>query len=264
MPRPSKYDQLISLVFFNNYVAGDTEIEFTRELLVSLAVNLDMRDSLNPGDVVYTYRYRKDLPSDIRAVVAPGCMWIILGIGDARYKFKQVPIVRITADPALLAIKVPDATPEIIGAYKLNDEQALLALVRYNRLIDLFLGMNAYSLQNHLRTKVENIGQIEIDEIYVGVDRHGRQYIVPVQAKRGSDRHGIVQTLQDHEYCVTSFPGLIHRLVSAQFMSSNRIAMFELTVIDGEVRVVEQKHYQLVPASSITAEDLSLYAHHAP
>ncbi len=58
------------------------------------------------------------------------------------------------------------------------DEQALLARVRYNRLVDIFLGIRAYSLQIHLRTNVKSKGQIEIDEIYVGVDRHGSQYNV--------------------------------------------------------------------------------------
>jgi len=33
--------------------------------------------------------------------------------------------------------------------------------------------VSAYSLQNHLRTTVEHIGQIEVDEIYVAVDSAG-------------------------------------------------------------------------------------------
>ena len=62
----------------------------------------------------------------------------------------------------IAAIKIPDATPEIIAAYALgDDEQALLAKVRYNRLIDIFLGLTTYSLQNHLRTYVAGMGQIE-------------------------------------------------------------------------------------------------------
>lgn len=82
----------------------------------------------------------------------------------------------------MLPIKVPNATPEILLANAFDDEQALLAKVRYNRLIDLFLGITAHSLQNHLRTTVKGIGQIEIAELYVGLDRRGRQFIVPVQA----------------------------------------------------------------------------------
>ncbi len=159
----------------------------------------------------------------------------------------------------MLTIKVPDATPEIIGAYALSDEQALLAKVRYNRLVDVFLGITAFSLQNQLRTTVRAVGQIEIDEIYVGIDRHGRQFVVPVQAKGGNDKHGVVQTQQDIMCCAEKFPNLICRAVSAQFMSEGRIAMFELTVQDGDIKVVDERHYQLVLASDISLDDLKRY-----
>ena len=86
--------------------------------------------------------------------------------------------------------KIPDATPGIIIKYTQGDEQALLAKIRYNRLIDIFTGVTCYSLQNHLRTTVTGIGQIETDELYIGVDRRGAQYIFPVQAKGGKDQLG--------------------------------------------------------------------------
>ncbi len=83
------------------------------------------------------------------------------------------------------AIKVPAATPGIIEKYALSDEQALLARLRYNRLIDIFTGITCYSLQNHLRTMIPELGQVETDEIYIGVDRQGAHYVLPVQAKGG-------------------------------------------------------------------------------
>lgn len=82
----------------------------------------------------------------------------------------------------MATIRIPDSTPEIISAYALDDEQALLAKVRYNRLIDIFLGLTTFSLQNHLRTTVKSIGQIEIDELYVGIDKFGCHYVIPVGA----------------------------------------------------------------------------------
>ena len=127
--------------------------------------------------------------------------WIIEGVGRARYAFKLVRINRILPNLALITIKIPDSTPEIVTAYALSDEQALLAKVRYNRLIDIFLGIVAYSLQNHLRTTVKKIGQVEIDEIYVGIDSQGRQYVLPVQAKGGNDQLSVVQTKQDLACC---------------------------------------------------------------
>ncbi len=54
--------------------------------------------------------------------------------------------------------KIPDSTPGIVMMYALSDEQALLARLRYNRLIDIFTAVTCYSLQNHLRTAVPNVG----------------------------------------------------------------------------------------------------------
>lgn len=67
----------------------------------------------------------------------------------------------IEPDTMLATIKIPDGTPSIVKKYSASDEQALLTIVRYNRLIDTFLGITCYSLQNHLRTTVDGIGQIE-------------------------------------------------------------------------------------------------------
>ena len=92
--------------------------------------------------------------------------------------------------------------------YALSDEQALLAKLRYNRLLDTFTGLTCYSLQNHLRTKVPNVGQVEVDEIYVGLDRKGAHYVLPIQAKGGNDQINIVQIEQDLAMCAAKFPAL--------------------------------------------------------
>jgi len=61
-------------------------------------------------------------------------------------------------------------------------------------------------------------------------------------------------------YYAEKFPNLICRAVSAQFMTEDRIAMFELVLQDNEIRVAEEKHYRLVPSSAISIEDLRNYA----
>lgn len=256
----NRYQAIIAKVFYDHYEKESTEFEFTRTEFMAIASGLNIVLPKNVGDVIYSFRYRNELPDTIRCTAAKGFEWIIEGAGRACYRFKQVRLNRIVPREELLTIKVPDATPEIIGAYALGDEQALLAKVRYNRLVDVFLGITTFSLQNHLRTTVKNIGQIEIDEIYVGIDRHGRHFVIPVQAKGGNDKHGVVQTQQDILCCAEKFPNLICRAISAQFMSEGRIAMFELTVLDGEVRVVDEKHYQLVSANNISSEELQHYA----
>jgi hypothetical protein len=237
-----------------------TEFEFERDELGSNAKKLNVKLPKNLGDVIYSVRYRTSLPDDILKTAPTGREWTIEPAGRSRYRFKLAKVSRIVPNAELLAIKIPDATPEIITANALNDEQALLAKVRYNRLIDIFLGITTYSLQSHLRTTVPNIGQMEIDEVYVGVNRNGQQFVVPVQAKGGNDKLGIIQTAQDVACCRIKFSSLTCRPVSAQFMADDVIALFELAMRGDEIKIAEERHYQLVPADSIQIEDLKSYA----
>jgi hypothetical protein len=258
----NRYCAIIAKVFANHYRDEGESFEFTRDEFEGVAAELGIKLPKNVGDLIYSFRYRNELPVSILDTARNGLEWIIEGAGRAKYRFRLVKLNRIVPREELLTIKVPDATPEIIAVHALGDEQALLAKVRYNRLVDVFLGITAYSLQNHLRTTVKDVGQIEIDEVYVGIDRHGRQFVVPVQAKSGADKHGVVQTQQDVAFCKQAFKNLVCRPVSAQFMSDERIAMFELTVVDGISKVIDEKHYQLVSAKTITPDDLRAYGVH--
>lgn len=161
----------------------------------------------------------------------------------------------------LPTIKVPDATPGIVTRYALDDEQALLTKLRYNRLIDTFTGITCYSIQNHLRTTVEGIGQVETDEIYVGLDKKGVHYVFPVQAKGGTDEIGTVQIEQDIVLCQEKFPTLECRSIAAQFMADDVIALFEFG-FDSDEGIVKlaERHYKLVPTEELSDEELRIYS----
>lgn len=256
----NRYENIIEKIFFNRYEKRAKTVRFLREDIETTASALAIKLPKNLGDIIYSFRYRNPLPETIRKTQPKGQEWIIEGAGRAKYQFKLVRVNRISPNPDLVTIKIPDATPEIILAYALSDEQALLAKVRYNRLIDVFLGVAAYSLQNHLRTTVKGVGQIEIDEVYTAVDRYGRHFIIPVQAKGGNDQLSVVQTKQDIDCCAQKYPNLICRAISTQFIADDLIAIFELTVEEDYVKVVEEKHYHLVPADAITQKDLQAYS----
>jgi len=113
-----------------------------------------------------------------------------------------------------------------------------------------------------LRTALPGFGQIEIDEVYVAVNNTGNQFVIPVQAKGGSDQIGIVQVMQDLALCRKAFPLLTPRLVAVQFVkdeTGETIVMFELIEKDGELLVADEKQYRLVPAHQIGEEDLADY-----
>lgn len=247
----SRYKQLIEKVFFDGYRNGSKEVPWRREDLETAAAKLKMKLPKNLGDIVYSVRYRTPMPDSIIQTQPKGMEWIIEGDGRAAYKFCLVKLNRVVPNPGLVTIGIPDSTPELIRAYALDDEQALLAIVRYNRLIDTFLGLTTFGLQNHLRTTVVGIGQIEIDELYFGIDKEGCHYAIPVQAKGGKDQISVVQAKQDMAWVAQKFPGMRCRAISAQFMVDEQVAMFELTVQDDSVKVVDEKHYKLVPASAL-------------
>lgn len=257
----NRYQKLIEWVFFRHYEEGATEVRWDREDLERGAEALGIDLPKNLGDVVYSVRYRTDLPDAVKAKAPEDKHWIVRGTGRAKYKFSAVgESARIRPSDNLIVTKVPDATPEIIRHTSLGDEQALLALVRYNRLVDVFLGVAAYSLQNHLRTTADGIGQVEVDEIYVALDRYGAQYIIPVQAKGGNDEIGVTQAEQDLAVCVQRFPDLEARPVAAQFMDDDTVALFELAIQDDEIVVLAEQHYKLVLFEDVTDEDRALYS----
>lgn len=255
----NRYQAIIERIFVERYKKGSACVGFDRSDLETTANDLGIELPKNLGDIVYSVRYRTQMPAAVKACEPPNMEWIIEGVGRAKYQFALVVLNRVLPRADLLTIKIPDSTPEVIRLYALDDEQALLAIVRYNRLIDTFLGVTAFSLQNHLRTTVKGIGQIEIDELYLGIDKHGCHYVVPVQAKGGNDQISVVQTKQDIGWCTQRFPGMRCRAISAQFMSGDQIALFELAVESDVVKVVEERHYRLVPAAGIVSAEVIAY-----
>ena len=256
---PNRYTRLIETIFHSHYKPGAVEVDFERNEIESTARKLGITLPKNLGDLIYSFRFRVPLPDSIRSLVPEGKEWIIRPAGRSKYRFALVAEWSVAPNPNWSAIKVPDATPGLIEKYALSDEQALLAKLRYNRLIDIFTGVTCYSLQNHLRTTVANMGQVETDEIYVGVDRFGAHYVIPIQAKGGKDKLSVVQIEQDLALAAEKFPALVCRAIGAQFMDEGIIALFEFEVGGKGVTVRSERHYQLVPPEELSLEDMETY-----
>lgn len=253
------YDQIMPHIFMRHFKPGLRSFTFLRQEIEGSAKELGIQLPKNFGDVLYSFRFRKELPKAIRETAPDGWEWVINLAGRGKYRFDLVSGAWLVPSEGRVVIKVPDATPAIIAEHALSDEQALLAILRYNRLIDTFLRATCYSLQSHLRTQVKDMGQIEVDELYLGVDRRGVQYVIPVQAKGGKDKLGIVQVRQDVAFCRERFPNLVCRPVAAQFMKGNVVALMELVDDGGKILVANETHFRLVPAGEISSQDLDRY-----
>ncbi|PCR36693.1 endonuclease, partial [Klebsiella pneumoniae] len=55
------------------------------------------------------------------------------------------------------------------------------------------------------------------------------------------------------------YPNVRCRAISAQFVSSDLIALFELKIDEGQVKLIEERHYKLVPVKELDSSDISNY-----
>lgn len=259
MSSPNRYSQIIEQVFFAHFKKGATEVEFERHEIEEHAAKLKIVLPKNVGDIIYSFRYRALLPELIQKQATEGKEWIIRPAGRSKYKFVMLANNPLVPNKMLSETKILDATPGIVLKYAMDDEQGLLAKVRYNRLIDIFMGVTCYSLQNHLRTTVPEVGQIETDEIYVGVDSRGAHFIFPVQAKGGTDKLSIVQIEQDSALCAHRFHDLVCQPIAVQFMEDGQIALFAFEDSAEGLKISSEKHYRLVTKDELTDEELRSY-----
>ncbi len=257
--QPNRYSRLIEAIFSKYFHRGVSEIVFAREEIEKVAKELGILLPKNLGDILYTFRYRSNLPDSITTTAPDGFEWMIRPAGRSKYKLVLVQQSIVIPSNIMAETKIPDATPGIIARYALNDEQAVLAKIRYNRLVDIFSGLTCYSLQNHLRTAVPEMGQVETDEIYIGIDKRGAHYVLPVQAKGRKDKIGIVQIEQDIRVCESKFPDLFCRPIAAQSLGDDLVALFEFEQMQQEIKIVSEKHYKLVKSKDLTKEDLRTY-----
>ncbi len=246
-------DRVIARVFKKQYKKGAAVITFSMDDIRD-AISVVSRDNPsykenNVADVRYQYTSgRRPLPKEIDEL-GP---WMIEGRGKGNYAFvrlKESPRISIPAD--LHVILLPDATPEIVLEYAGSDEQGILAKLRYNRILDIFLGITCYHLQNHWRTAVKTKGQLEIDDLYVGLDVDGRQYVVPIEAKGRKDHLSKTQIVQNIAFARERYPKLIIKPIGIQEIKDKEIVAIEFTPgkTPDAIKIKEMRRYKLVPMS---------------
>ena len=80
-PKSGAYDLIIEDIFFNHYQGDQGEFEFVRREIIAAQERLAPGLDLNPGDVPYSFRYRRPLPQRILDTQPKGQEWIIERFG---------------------------------------------------------------------------------------------------------------------------------------------------------------------------------------
>jgi len=235
------YDRVIIEMFRRVYEPDASVLPFTKDELVQVCQDLAIIIN-NVPDISYHYRTgRSDLPDEISNTGN----WVIEGAGKGNYTFVKLerePYIHIPED--LYITEIPEATPDIVLKYGGVDEQGLLTRIRYNRLVDTFLSLTAYHLQGHVRSSVQDIGQVEIDDLYVGVDTDGQWYIIPIEAKSvgAKERLGVIQVRQMILFAKQYYGNLTLRPVGIKPLDDESYVFLEFDS-EPELEMISVKRY---------------------
>jgi hypothetical protein len=243
----SQYDEVILEVFLHHYHEGANRLVFKKDELAEVCRNHGITVR-NIPDIIYTYRARRTLPAKILATGH----WAIEPAGRGAYAFRllrnsphfEIPL----ADYA--PVNIYNAIPEVVEGLLRHDEQSLLTRVLYNRLVDIFTGLTCFHIQNHYRSFVTGMGEVELDALYVGVDKTGTLFVLPVEAKSQAESEmlGRIQVSQMAKLVRQDFAQLHRRVLAVKALADGTIAMVEFDDHEepDEIGIVSVSRFRLI------------------
>jgi hypothetical protein len=184
--------------------------------------------------------------ADLRAVLRPGAQLAYV-VGD------QASYLRILIHTGELR-----STPAAVESWIGEEERALLSRIQYARLVDIFTGLTGWHIQNHYRSTIvvtqrgwTRKGQVQVDALYLGVDRAGRMYGTPIKAKGAADQDRVnpIQLWQVGQVVTQVFASLTARVLVVKAVGDRSIGMAEfadLGTLD-EIRLARLARHRLIP-----------------
>lgn len=151
-------------------------------------------------------------------------------------------------------ISFPDATPELLKAYAVNDQQMLFAAIRYNRILQLFAGIVCWHLQSNVvaAERDKKKSRILMDELYVGIDSYGHHHAILLVAFEDSVV-GVSQLRRASDHLRNHFPRAHHGLIALEPIGENAVALFGLKIAEKGVVIDYERQYQFVKAEEMVA-----------
>ena len=112
------------------------------------------------------------------------------------------------------------------------DEQAILTVASFCRVLDHFTGMTIYRLRSHVRKSVPGVGQAELDAIDVGIARSDDDIpvVFPIEAKALADALNRVQIFNMVQYAEYYYPELTVRPLAMKVDEASVLHVIEFNV----------------------------------
>jgi hypothetical protein len=100
------------------------------------------------------------------------------------------------------------------------------------------------------RSNVQDVGQVEVDALYVGVNAFGQLFVIPIEAKSQSENEmiGRVQSSQMAKLVRQDFPDLQRRLLAVKILGDTTIGIVEFDdyIEPDDFGILSVKRYQLI------------------
>lgn len=242
------YVPILKEIFVEKYREGDNAIDFTLDDIRAAALKLGITIR-NPADLAYRMRSRTLLPAEILELG----FYVLRPTGRGSYRLERATST-IVELPETEPIEALDLTPlpvrrllpEILRDI---DEQALLTVINYCKLLDHFTGLNVYRLRSHMRKSVPGVGQAELDELDVGVALRDDEVpvVIPIEAKAVADPINRVQIATMVQFTGTYFPGHEVRPLAIKIDEDSLLHFLEFnpTAEPAELEVARSACYRL-------------------
>ncbi len=243
------YVPVLSLIFRRRYKKGVEVIEFTLDDVRKALLELKLARGRNPADIIYRMRSRTLLPEAIRVAGFN----VLRATGRGRYRFERaentilaIPNHEVTEALDLTPLPVRRLLPRSLGRI---DEQGLLSMVGYCKLLDHFTGLTVYRLRSHVRKSVAGVGQAELDEVDVGVALRDDEIpvVIPIEAKAADEPVNRVQISYQIAYTTQYFQGYEVRPICLKVDDEGLIHLLEFNVAEraADLRITRSAAYRL-------------------
>ncbi len=147
---------ILRRIFETRHTPGDDVVDFTLDDVRGAASDLGITVR-NAADVIYRMRSRTVLPAEILELG----FYVLRQVGRGRYRLEkaestiiELPENEPTEALDLTPLPVRRLLPESLRDV---DEQALLSVMGYCKLLDHFTGLTVYRLRSHVRKSVAGV-----------------------------------------------------------------------------------------------------------
>lgn len=242
------YVPILLCIFNKKYKEGDTVVAFSLDDIRQAASELNLQIR-NAGDLVYRMRSRTVLPKEI---LDKG-FYLLRQVRRGQYRLEvgTSTIVEHTPDEIVSAL---DCTPLPVRRLLPEnladiDEQGLLTIVHYCQILSHFTGLQVFRFKSHVRKSVLEVGQVEVDEVDVGVavDHTEKPIIFPIEAKAAPDALNWIQVAAQVRFAKQYFPEHLIRPIGIKVDYDSLIHVLEFTAsLDAsQLEVVRSTTYRL-------------------